>query len=666
MSNELFSEEVQFPEDLEAMLSMSVQYEKLQSIMRFILDLLRRHEQGLRMAFTKQNVIAPEVLTLHSFKENLEVKYLNLEKALSKTNKGLEEVKQNLDSRGDTVGTLKFILNSITEHGSAVLNYKKVLGELILFKENSEQRITNLEENLKVIKTENEKLKEDLKDAQVSPKNFKRPEESEKPAYKAPTRKYKQKSGSKKQEPESLEVPKDQISSSPSKKSLKDSPKNPQIFIKTDQSSAPNETFQLTNPNLPPHLQELFQRIKNIEKAIEFPSGSKEITSRIGKLESMYKFIEQILDSCEPLTIKNRDQIVQVVRTIKNLEKDLVNKLNIEDFDAIKNLVITLASGSNKYDIASSIPTKDLNTIRLLEKKVSSLETTISDLVKVYPENIEEVALKLRRIEQKLQIKAGEDQFETLQKTVNDLSEKIKNLPSQLNKEPTSAVSASKSIDSSLIKSLNRRVSSFEELFRSLKIPAGLDISQMWEELKRVWQSVQSLSSNLEDYKKQEKDRRDELLQKLDKKVDSDSLKYFDDKYKKLLESFSDRCSHQFADKLDMRRGLRYLENLIRQLESGKNRPEGDDAMLAKKPLVGWSCGSCEKKLETLTGRIASHSTWNKLPLRDASERILKAGPGYSKMLSTLQLDSLRLKSESDDFPVYFAKNSERSVTPQP
>ena len=669
MSDELFSEEVHFPEDLETMLSMSVHYEKLQSIMRFILDLLKRHEQGLRMAFSKQNVIAPEVLTLHSFKENLEVKFLNLERNLNKTNKSLEEIKQNLESRGDTVGTLKFILNSITEHGSAVLNYKKILAELVAYKDSNEKRMGGLEETFKQLKNENEKLKEEIKENLNTSRSFRKPEENEKPNYKAPTRKYKAKTEGVKAKLDKLEIPKDIISGSPSKKSLKESPKEAQIplkNIKTEDSVTANETFQLTNPNLPPHLQELFLRIKNIEKAIEFPPGSKEIANRVGKLESMYKFIEQILDSCEPLTIKNRDQIVQVVRSLKNLEKEMVNKLNTEDFDAIKNLVITIASGSNKFDLASTITAKEINTIRLLEKKVCDLETSISDIVKIYPENIEEVVLKLRRIEQKLQVKAGEDQFEILQKSVNELSEKVKNLPTLISKEPTSAASINKPVESSLIKALNRRVSSFEDLFRSLKIPAGLDLTQMWEELKRIWQSAQSLTSNLEAQKKQEKDHRDDLLQRLDKKVEVDSLKFVDEKYKKLLESFSDRCSHQFADKLDMRKGLRYLENLIRQLDANKNKPEGDDAMLAKKPLIGWSCGSCEKKLESLTGRIASHSPWKKLPLRDASERILKAGPGYSKMLSTLQLESLRLKSESEDFPIYFSKNTERSVTPQP
>lgn len=648
MSEELFSEEIKFPEDLETMLSMSVHYEKLQSIMKFILDLLKRHEQGLRMSFSKQNVIAPEILTLHAFKENLEQKIVSLEKSLQKTNKNLEDVKQNLESRGDTVSTLRYILNTLTEHDSVVLTHKKLLGELIHFKDTNEKRLSTMEETMKKLELDNQKLRTELADQDSSSKGFHRPEDEEKPLYRPPNRKY----ISKKKQLKSEQI-EDDKTSSPSNKSL--SPKR---------INEKSETFQLTNPNIPPHLQELFNRIKTIEKVIESPPDSKEIKARVGKLESMYKFIEGIVDSCEPLTIRNRDQIIQVVRNLRELENEMANKLNTEDFDAIKNLVITLASGSDKYDPASIIPTREINMIRTLERKVAEIERNFSDLVKIYPENIEEVALKLRRIEQKLHIKAGEDQFESLQKTVNDLSEKFKQL--LVNSQKEAATSTPKPLESSILNSINRKVAGFEEAIRGLKIPSGLDLTQLWDELKKVWQLTQNLSASFEELKKIEKDKKSEILLKLESKVDLDSLKFIDDKLKKMIESLTDKFTSQYAEKNDMRRGLKYLENMVKNLESGKMKPEGDDAMLARKPLEGWSCASCEKKLESLTGRIPSHSPWRKLPLRDASERMLKAGPGYSKMLSTLQLDNLRTRSDLDDIHFLSNHNTDRSVTPQP
>ena len=502
---------------------------------------------------------------------------------------------------------------------------------------------------MKRLELDNQKLRSELTDQEGSSKGFHRPEDEDKPLYRPPNRKY----ISKKKQLKSEQV-EDNKALSPSNKSL--SPRR---------GNEKSETFQLTNPNIPPHLQELFNRIKTIEKVIESPPDSKEIKARVGKLESMYKFIEGIVDSCEPLTIRNRDQIIQVVRNLRELENEMTNKLNTEDFDAIKNLVITLASGSDKYDPASVIPTREINMIRTLERKVAEIERNFSDLVKIYPENIEEVALKLRRIEQKLHIKAGEDQFESLQNTVNDLSEKFKQLLANNQKEAANS-STPRPLESSILNSINRKVAGFEEAIRGLKIPSGLDLTQLWDELKKIWQLTQNLSASFEELKKIEKDKKSEIYFKLDSKADLDSLKFIDDKLKKMIENLTEKFISQYAEKTDMRRGLRYLENMIKNLESGKLKPEGDDAMLARKPLEGWSCGSCEKKLESLTGRIPSHSPWRKLPLRDASERMLKAGPGYSKMLSTLQLDNLRTRSDLDDLNFLSNHNTDRSVTPQP
>jgi len=48
--------------------------------------------------------------------------------------------------------------------------------------------------------------------------------------------------------------------------------------------------------------------------------------------------------------------------------------------------------------------------------------------------------------------------------------------------------------------------------------------------------------------------------------------------------------------------------------------------MLAKKPLGGWSCASCEKNLVNLSGQINDNLAWNRLPFRDPNERMAKVG----------------------------------------
>jgi len=76
------------------------------------------------------------------------------------------------------------------------------------------------------------------------------------------------------------------------------------------------------------------------------------------------------------------------------------------------------------------------------------------------------------------------------------------------------------------------------------------------------------------------------------------------------------------------------------------SKREGDDAMLSRKPLGGYSCASCEKGLEQLLGRKADHQPWNRMPYRDPADRIARVGPGFSRMLSTVQPELLSNRSK--------------------
>ncbi len=53
---------------------------------------------------------------------------------------------------------------------------------------------------------------------------------------------------------------------------------------------------------------------------------------------------------------------------------------------------------------------------------------------------------------------------------------------------------------------------------------------------------------------------------------------------------------------------------------------EGDNAMLTKKPLGGWSCASCEKNLTNMQSQGHDHTSWNRMPFRDPNERMAKVG----------------------------------------
>jgi hypothetical protein len=101
------------------------------------------------------------------------------------------------------------------------------------------------------------------------------------------------------------------------------------------------------------------------------------------------------------------------------------------------------------------------------------------------------------------------------------------------------------------------------------------------------------------------------------------------------LEEASEKKDFATADQLKkshstLRHQVSTLSNIILALKNG------EDAMLAKKPLGGWSCASCDKNMDKLLGKIAAYNPWNKLPHRDPMDRIARAGPGFSRMLSAV------------------------------
>ncbi len=99
----------------------------------------------------------------------------------------------------------------------------------------------------------------------------------------------------------------------------------------------------------------------------------------------------------------------------------------------------------------------------------------------------------------------------------------------------------------------------------------------------------------------------------------------------------------KFADKNEILKALKKLESRIAILEEFLRETgpglvdSAENALLAKKPLGGWSCASCQKDLINIEGMKVQYYPWAKLPQRNPTERIAKVGQGFSRMLSMLK-----------------------------
>lgn len=101
----------------------------------------------------------------------------------------------------------------------------------------------------------------------------------------------------------------------------------------------------------------------------------------------------------------------------------------------------------------------------------------------------------------------------------------------------------------------------------------------------------------------------------------------------------------KFADRNEILKALRKLEDRINSLEELLRANDTEEvtgnALLATRPLKGWSCASCKKDLINLEGNPAQFNPWAKFPNRSPAERMARIGQGYSHMISMIKTEQL-------------------------
>ena len=102
------------------------------------------------------------------------------------------------------------------------------------------------------------------------------------------------------------------------------------------------------------------------------------------------------------------------------------------------------------------------------------------------------------------------------------------------------------------------------------------------------------------------------------------------------LSDLVDGLQKRFADRAETKKALKHLEKevgiVVRQIKNlagiffSLHNPDGDESVIARKPLGGWSCAACEKGLINMQGIPAEFYPWGKMPIRDPADRIARVG----------------------------------------
>ena len=179
---------------------------------------------------------------------------------------------------------------------------------------------------------------------------------------------------------------------------------------------------------------------------------------------------------------------------------------------------------------------------------------------------------------------------------------------------------------------------SVDDMHKNLEAVSSADSAAQFNALKAILEKMKrDLDTTKKELGRNVKTLEDAVYAKADKADLAALEKMIMDRLNQLVNELGKK----FAEKGETKRAIkgieRQLKNLFDIIMANRSNKDEEDAMFAKKPLGGWSCASCQKNLVNLQGQMAEFTHWNKLPVRDPSERIAKVGQGFSKMLSMLR-----------------------------
>ena len=400
-----------------------------------------------------------------------------------------------------------------------------------------------------------------------------------------------------------------------------------------EESSKPSENQFATNNYVDSSkLDELSESLKNaLKRLAEFETRVK------GCEENSNKFKQTLEDALKKLAefearVRGCEEISGKAKQISE-KLEALTKNNNDEFKRLEEMLRKFESkgpsNANNHESQQSLSKDSFdslkNSIKQLQELINS-KMSPEEFQKLYQElktKLDDYGIRIATLESNMNKKVSKADLDDIMKLINSKSN----------------VKVEDNTDISKFSALSRRLGSVEDLLKFLVLPEGYDLISITNILIKLQLDAKDLKERLEKNFKDLSIRTKENEDSLQKKAGLDKLKEYEIFFNnQIKESFEDSIK-KFADKLETKRALKYLEKLLKDSESIKIIRDGDDAMLARKPLGGWSCASCQKDLEKLKGTIAPYQTWNKLPFRDPADRIARAGPGFSRMLATIQPD---------------------------
>lgn len=251
-----------------------------------------------------------------------------------------------------------------------------------------------------------------------------------------------------------------------------------------------------------------------------------------------------------------------------------------------------------------------------------------STLINKQTDALEKILLSL---EQRIDFvkNSTNERFRELEALLNTCQSGLATLDDESNRQGGAIIKINQRLDN-----LDRTVASsmFGNMPTNVVTMSQPDTSELTKELAALRADVAAFK---DEFNRRDKQTQSELANKADKA----ELIELERLMKERIEALEKAI---LKTKGELKKALRILDEKLRKLAdqplSRGPSVEREEALLAKKPLEGWKCATCEKGLTNMAGLPADHYVWNRMPKKEP-ERVPMMGQGFSRMLMTLSHD---------------------------
>ena len=387
-----------------------------------------------------------------------------------------------------------------------------------------------------------------------------------------------------------------------------------------------------------------FQNLKNESDVIahnldNFKNKIKELVEQVQKTNDNNS---NLVNEMGSKVTENYKKILQKIEEEKNNTK--------KNFEKIKKQIKLLSNKENTDDIKDKIggnglSDEDLKIMTDLTKRMNEAEKNIQKLI-ASSSDLNAMKENLMKLESELTQTISQKEFFELSDKVNVQTTMNNNMRDMIDRVQDIANKNMKDLSFFLnkIESLSATVLAMKEALETLSgmkqeniLDANqfVDATAFSEYLKKYSKDKDKLERSIDEIRRLFKD----IAEAFNKKADGEDMKNFEILMNNKFEELKMMSGKKFADKIDTGKSFKYLDAQIKYITEVlvKKGDRGDNWLIAKKPMGGHSCASCETYIGDLNEK-KDYVAWNKYPQRERDKNY-RVGNGFSRMLNMLNMD---------------------------